>query len=201
METRFREARLKKGLKAVEVAGLIEVTKVTLSTWENGQKLPSYENLIKLADLYDCSIDYLLGRAEATNGMPAGSKEIDVNTINIYHGRPVWSSKVGWLLVNGVEKTLIAGDGTKYQYEDAGILYTVPVNYSVSSLPNSNPLNLQQIVSEKSVWVEPISPDRTLADKLRGIYHLIGAAVVNEYGQKFYLDNLGKDWIAFKNNN
>ena len=78
METRFREARLKKGLKAVEVAGLIEVTKVTLSTWENDQKLPSYENLIKLADLYDCSVDYLLGRAEASDGMPAGSKEINM---------------------------------------------------------------------------------------------------------------------------
>ena len=100
--------------------------------------------------------------------------------------------------MNGISGCLTGPDGIQYQYETAGQLFTVPVNYAISSIPKSNPLNLQDIVSMKTVWVEPISMDRALAEKLRGVYHLKGTAVENEYGQRFYLDNLGKDWIAFK---
>ena len=78
------------------------------------------------------------------------------------------------------------------------ILDSLLCAFNSAFLPNSNPLNLQQIVSEKSVWVEPISTDRALAEKLRGVYHLKGAVVENEFGQRFYLDNLGKDWVAFR---
>ncbi len=198
METKFREARMAKGLKANQAAELIGVHKNVLSTWETGQKNPSYENLLKLADLYDCSVDYLLGRTEMSNQSPAGADEIDISLINIYHGRPIWSSKYGWLLVNGRKSCLTDEDGTQYQYEDAGTLFTVPENYTVSSVPHTEPLDLQGVVSSQSVWVEPISTDRALAEKLRGVYHPNGAAVENEYGQRFYLDNLGKDWIAFK---
>ena len=198
MVTKFHEARIAMGLKANQVAELIGVHKNVLSTWETGQKNPSYENLLKLADLYDCSVDYLLGREEKSNKSPAGAEEIELSVLNIYHGRPVWSSKYGWLLVNGRKECLTAADGTQYQYENAGTLYTVPENYAVSSVPNSEPLDLQGVVSSQSVWVEPISTDRTLAEKLRGVYHPNGAAVENEYGQRFYLDNLGKDWMAFK---
>lgn len=198
MINRFAEARKRKGLKAVQVAELVGVTKGTLSTWESGQKMPTYDNLLTLANLYGCSIDYLLCRTPVSTELPDGAVKLDLNVLNIYHGRPVWSSQFGWLLVNGSEKYLIAEDGKKYQYEEVGVLYTVPVNYSISSISNSSPLNLHQLVSEKTVWVEPISPDRALAEQLRGVYHLKESFVENEYGQKFYLDNLGKDWIAFK---
>lgn len=35
-----------------------------LSKYETGERIPPTETLIKLADLYDVSIDYLLGRTD-----------------------------------------------------------------------------------------------------------------------------------------
>ena len=40
--------------------------------------------------------------------------------------------------------------------------------------------------------------NQRLAENLRGYYHLKGPIVENEFGQRFYLDNLGKDWLAFR---
>ena len=35
-----------------------------ISTWRNGKNTPSAENLVKLADYFDVSVDYLLGRTD-----------------------------------------------------------------------------------------------------------------------------------------
>lgn len=35
-----------------------------ISEWRNGKRLPTAENLIKLADYFDVSVDYLLGRTD-----------------------------------------------------------------------------------------------------------------------------------------
>ena len=44
------------------VAISVGVSPPTVSMWENGRKEPTRENLIKLADLFGVTIDYLLGR-------------------------------------------------------------------------------------------------------------------------------------------
>lgn len=38
------------------------ITQGMISYWKSGERLPSAEHLIRLADYFDCSIDYLLGR-------------------------------------------------------------------------------------------------------------------------------------------
>lgn len=38
-----------------------------ISDWKNGKRLPSAENLIKVADYFGVSIDYLLGRTDNPN--------------------------------------------------------------------------------------------------------------------------------------
>ena len=40
------------------------ISKQLISEWKNGKKLPGYENLNKLADYFDISIDYLVGRTD-----------------------------------------------------------------------------------------------------------------------------------------
>lgn len=40
------------------------ITQGMISYWKSGERLPSAENLIRLADYFDCSIDYLLGRTD-----------------------------------------------------------------------------------------------------------------------------------------
>ena len=36
-----------------------------MNEYKNGVKLPSIQNLIKIADYFDCSVDYLLGRVDS----------------------------------------------------------------------------------------------------------------------------------------
>ena len=35
-----------------------------MNEYKNGVKLPTTQNLVKIADRLDCSVDYLLGRTE-----------------------------------------------------------------------------------------------------------------------------------------
>ena len=42
----------------------IETTRGTTGNFENGNKKPSLDMLIKLADYFDVSIDYLAGRTD-----------------------------------------------------------------------------------------------------------------------------------------
>ena len=63
--TRLRELRVDKGLRQEQVAKLIGVSKNVISTYENDIKQPSFEILIRLANLYRVSTDYLLGQANS----------------------------------------------------------------------------------------------------------------------------------------
>jgi len=53
----------KQGCKPNTVAKAIGLSNATATGWKQGS-IPSGEALIKLADYFDCSIDYLLGRTE-----------------------------------------------------------------------------------------------------------------------------------------
>lgn len=59
---RLKELRLKKGLTQQEIADLVHVNRVTYTNWEKGKREPSFENIVKLADLLDVSLDWLFGR-------------------------------------------------------------------------------------------------------------------------------------------
>ena len=59
---RLKELRLEKDLSQKEVADLVHVNRVTYTNWETGKREPSFENLVKLADLLDVSLDWLFGR-------------------------------------------------------------------------------------------------------------------------------------------
>ena len=60
--TRLRELRVNKGLRQEQVAKLICVNKSAISTYENDTRQPSFEILVRLANLYRVSTDYLLGQ-------------------------------------------------------------------------------------------------------------------------------------------
>lgn len=59
---RLRELRFRYGLTQNELAEIIGISQKSYSHWETQKTEPSFENLIKLADLFEVSLDYLLGR-------------------------------------------------------------------------------------------------------------------------------------------
>lgn len=59
----LRQARLIHGYSQNEVAAKIGVSKMQISKWETGDgSAPNLSRLIQLADVYDTSIDQLVGR-------------------------------------------------------------------------------------------------------------------------------------------
>lgn len=55
---------MSKNLRQEQVANLIGVNKSAISTYENNSRQPSYEILVRLANLYRVSTDYLLGQTD-----------------------------------------------------------------------------------------------------------------------------------------
>ena len=59
---RLKEVRLNAGLSQKQVAKTIGVAAPTVSQWESGIANPTNKNLVKLAQLYGVSTDYLLSQ-------------------------------------------------------------------------------------------------------------------------------------------
>ena len=57
---KLKEARIESGLSQENVAEKINVSRQTISNWENEKTYPDIISVIKLSDLYSISLDTLL---------------------------------------------------------------------------------------------------------------------------------------------
>ena len=64
---RIRELRMEKGITQNELSNYLGLTPKMVSFYELEQRFPPHDILIKLADYFDVSTDYLLGRSEIKN--------------------------------------------------------------------------------------------------------------------------------------
>lgn len=71
---RINELRLAHGWNQVQLADKLNVSKQTISNWENDNIQPSIEMLVRLAILFNVPTDYLLGLEQIprldTTGVP-----------------------------------------------------------------------------------------------------------------------------------
>ena len=63
---RLQQMRQRYGLSQKVVADRLGISPSVVSGYETGARVPSADVLLKLAGLYHCSTDYLLGRASPT---------------------------------------------------------------------------------------------------------------------------------------
>lgn len=61
---RLKKLRVDKHLTQAQVAKRVGVTASMVSSYETDIRLPSYDVMMRLADLFGVSVDYLLGREE-----------------------------------------------------------------------------------------------------------------------------------------
>lgn len=65
MENIFKEKlkmlRKEKNLGQTELARALGVSKGTISLWENGLREPNMSSLIRIAQYFDVSVDFLVG--------------------------------------------------------------------------------------------------------------------------------------------
>ena len=64
MDQRLRQLRKAKGYTQIRVQMETGIEQALLSKYENGDRIPPTETLLKLADFYHVSLDYLLCRTD-----------------------------------------------------------------------------------------------------------------------------------------
>lgn len=59
---RLRKLRNRRGMNQKALGECCGVSKNTVARWERGEREPAMSSLIKIADFFEVSTDYLLGR-------------------------------------------------------------------------------------------------------------------------------------------
>jgi len=60
IKEQLRKIRKEKNMTQEQIAGMIHVSRQTISNWENGKSYPDIESLILLSDIYKVSLDELV---------------------------------------------------------------------------------------------------------------------------------------------
>lgn len=86
-----------------QLAEILGVSRQAISKWESDSAYPETEKLLKLGELYDCSMDYLLKDGNVQN--ESGAKTITLNFNKFYFerksktmikGLPLWHINIGF---------------------------------------------------------------------------------------------------------
>ncbi|GBF33572.1 HTH-type transcriptional regulator xre [Desulfocucumis palustris] len=73
---RLRELREEKGLRQEDIGKYLHIGKSAVSQWENGIRMPDSYTINKLADYFNVTVDYLIGRINDTNPATAKKREV-----------------------------------------------------------------------------------------------------------------------------
>lgn len=106
IDKKLKNARMHAGLTQEQAAEQINVSRQTISNWENGKTLPDVISLIKISDLYQISLDHLL----KGDGKMMNKVEKDTNTVK--SNRTMMN--VGWaiLIISGIFSVWNTYDGS-----------------------------------------------------------------------------------------
>lgn len=64
MGERIKALRKEYGMTQLALANALGITKGTVSTWENNSRTPGFETLSKLSDIFQRSIEYIMGKSD-----------------------------------------------------------------------------------------------------------------------------------------
>jgi len=62
---RLKALRKAKGVTQIAMADFLGIRERSYQMYEHGKREPNHETTIKLADYFDVSVDYLLGRSDS----------------------------------------------------------------------------------------------------------------------------------------
>ena len=64
MKNNIASERTKLGLSQTQLGDCLHVSRDRVSDWESGKTIPKADSLVKMADMFGCTVDYLLARTE-----------------------------------------------------------------------------------------------------------------------------------------
>ena len=90
MSNRIRELRLEKRITQLQLSIELDVTQETISAYEHNRHMPSVPALIKISQIFDASMDYIMGLSNVRQIMlePSGADEKEqLSTLLYYYNR------------------------------------------------------------------------------------------------------------------
>ena len=89
LSLRIKELRKEKGIRQSELAKLLHVSQQAVGSWETGRTIPGADTLNILADYFNVTTDYLLGRPEKKDDDAKTADIEDDDVIFTYEGRRI----------------------------------------------------------------------------------------------------------------
>ena len=94
---RLKELRIKNNMTQKNLAEKLNVTQTAINYWENGKREPSLEVLIKLAEFFQVSVDYLIN---------SKTEKDHFNELNINSNIEIQSEKFGFKAISVTEENI-----------------------------------------------------------------------------------------------
>ena len=112
--TRLAALRKQRGMTQDSIADKLNISAQAMSKWENDLTSPDIDTLLKLSDIFDISLDELMGRVKKDAVMLADAKQLDIDklTLRVY----VDSADNDRVRVNlpvALIRVLVESDGTQ----------------------------------------------------------------------------------------
>lgn len=95
---RIRYLRLKNNLTAKDLSIILGTSESAISLYENGKRKPSIELILKMADYFNVSTDFILG---ATENMTDGEKVIDIDFSDVLENLIVYINNQNTIRFDG----------------------------------------------------------------------------------------------------
>lgn len=128
MSNRIKELRKEYGLTQEDIAKKLGLTRSAISSYERGRLEPTFQNIIKLADMFDVSTKYLMGlslnrnsedddrhqdiRVEVENLM----KDISIDDGLTYDSKKI-TNPTREMIIKSLESTLNLVDSVSKAYD------------------------------------------------------------------------------------
>lgn len=161
------------------------LSNLSISAYENGRRLPSIQVLIAMAQLFEVSVDYLVGhdvvttdRADKLNTQtvyPQIDTKIRVQEYENFDGLPVYVKGKDvlvaerWGILDYPGKRVVFPDG-ELEINKSVELYRGTMLEFPAPFTDLKPLNLGKMLGAKMVFIVPRTSDPVAKEKYRGHY-------------------------------
>ena len=115
---KLRDLRLENNLTQKDLGEKVNITSKSIWAYENSVAFPPIDVLIKLADFFGCSIDYLVGREDYFGNVTATAPSSDLSedekkVLNLFKRMPEARQRTVLDLLEGLSDDGAERDGEK----------------------------------------------------------------------------------------
>ena len=180
-QIRLKELREKSGMSQAALAKELGVVQSTVGMWESGKNKPENAKLEALANIFQVSTDYLLGRTDTPDALKAPTVSVAAKPYrripvlgSIPAGVPIeavedvedWEDLPESMFKSGAEyfALKVKGDSMSPKYEDGDVLIlrrqeTCDNGQDCAVLVNGDDATFKRVrLSERGITLQPLNP-------------------------------------------